>query len=416
MRMSELKKDEHNLKRNLLFNTAGSMFYFICQWLITGLLVERLAGVYNAGLLATAMTVTNVFLTLASYGMRTYQVSDAKERFSNSVYIASRVVTIAAAVLLCAGYTMVIGYGAEQAICIYIYLFYKLLESLTDVFHGCAQKRDRMDVIGISYAVRGLLSVAAFSLGLYLTQSLILALVLMTALCYGFSFWYDILRTRPFYLPLERPQASRVGALLWECAPLAVYVFLNTAAASVPKLMLERMMGTNEIGIYNLVNSPVLILQVGVTYLFSPFITMFTEKLNNGDRRGFKKLAVLITLGVFGVGVLGIAGVLLLGKWGLALLYGQDMVAYSPLLVPMVVCTVFTSLSLFYCMLLTVLREMRGLIGANLIGILVSLLISRPLIARYEMFGTSYATILALIVQCVALAVFGLLTLNKAKK
>ena len=59
--MSELKKDEHNLKRNLLFNTAGSMFYFICQWLITGLLVERLAGVYNAGLLATAMTVTNVF-------------------------------------------------------------------------------------------------------------------------------------------------------------------------------------------------------------------------------------------------------------------------------------------------------------------------------------------------------------------
>ncbi len=416
MRMSELKKDEHNLKRNLLFNTAGSMFYFICQWLITGLLVERLAGVYNAGLLATAMTVTNVFLTLASYGMRTYQVSDAKERFSNSVYIASRVVTIAAAVLLCAGYTMVIGYGAEQAICIYIYLFYKLLESLTDVFHGCAQKKDRMDVIGISYAVRGLLSVAAFSLGLYLTQSLILALVLMTALCYGFSFWYDILRTRLFYLPLERPQASRVGALLWECAPLAVYVFLNTAAASVPKLMLERMMGTNEIGIYNLVNSPVLILQVGVTYLFSPFITMFTEKLNNGDRRGFKKLAALITLGVFGVGVLGIAGVLLLGKWGLALLYGQDMVAYSPLLVPMVVCTVFTSLSLFYCMLLTVLREMRGLIGANLIGILVSLLISRPLIARYEMFGTSYATILALIVQCVALAVFGLLALNKAKK
>ncbi len=411
--MSAVQRDEHHLKRNLLFNTVGSMLYFVCQWLITGLLVKRLAGVYDAGLLATAMTVTNVFLTFASYGMRTYQVSDAQGKYGNSTYLASRAVTVCAAILACAVYTLLLGYSAQQSLCIALYLLYKLLEAITDVFHGFAQKRDRMDVVGISYAVRGVLSVAVFSAVLGVSGSLPAALGGMTAACYAFSLFYDVAHLRPLYCPLDRPAARAVGALLWECAPLAVYVFLNTAAGSIPKLVLERTAGTNAIGIYNLVNSPVLILQVGVVYLFAPFITIFTDKLAAGDKAGFKKLAGFITLGVFGVGVAGIAGVLLLGEWGLTLLYGADIAAYRALLVPMVVGTVFTALSLFYCMLLTVLREMRGLIGANLVGIAASGAASALLVPRRGMAGASLAVILSLAVQCAALALCGLRALRR---
>lgn len=407
------------LKRNLLFNTVGNIVYFACQWLVTGFFIKRLSdaatGDYNAGLIATAMIVTNVFLTLASYGMRAYQVSDIKDKYKSGDYVLSRVITVAAAVLLCVIYSLVIGYAGEQFWCIMLFLVYKLIEAVTDVFHGFCQKNERMDIIGISYAVRGVASVAVFCLVFSLTKNVNFTLLLMTLLCLAFSAVYDIALTRRFYLPAER---SKNGAwrLLLECLPLAVYVFLNTAAASVPKLALERLMGTETIGVYNLVNSPVLILQVGLAFLFTPFITTFSSRLRDKDTRGFLKISALITLGVFAVGIVGIGGVLLLGRWGLTLLYGAEVASYSGLLVPLVVCTVFTSLTLFYCMLLTVLREMKGLIISTALAIAVSLAVSTALINAYGMYGASYASIISLIAETLALAAFGVIKLKKTER
>ncbi len=411
--------EARTLKRNLLYNTVGNVVYFACQWLITGFFIKRLsdaaAGDYNAGLLATAMAATNIFLTLASYGMRTFQVSDIKDKYKNGDYLLSRAVTVTAAIVLCLGYCFVIGYGGEQLLCVMLFLVYKLIEAVTDVFHGFCQKNERMDIIGISYAVRGIISVAAFCLVFSLTNNLNLSLLVITLLCLAFSAVYDIALTRRFYLPAER---SKHGAwqLLLECLPLAVYVFLNTTAASVPKLALERIMGTEVMGVYNLVNSPVLILQVGVAFLFAPFITVFSNRLHDKDLRGFRKLSLVITLGVFAVGAVGIGGVLLLGRWGLDLLYGEQVAAWSGLLVPLVICTVFTSLTLFYCMLLTVLREMKGLIFSTAAAVSVSLAVSPALINAYGMYGASYACLASLVFETLALAAFGLANLKKTER
>ncbi|MEG1181716.1 MAG: hypothetical protein RSD39_06775 [Oscillospiraceae bacterium] len=114
-----------------------------------------------------------------------------------------------------------------------------------------------------------------------------------------------------------------------------------------------------------------------------------------------------------GIGIAAIAGALLIGRWGLGFLYGAELAKYSSLLVPMVVCAVLTALSLFLCMLLTVLRDMKGLIISNLIGIGVGFCASLVLVARYEMFGTTFATVTALIVQCAALCMFGMHSLRK---
>ena len=63
------------LRKNLVFNTAGSLLFYLCQAALN-LLVTALAGVAANGMLATAMTIANVCLSVASFGMRTFQVSD----------------------------------------------------------------------------------------------------------------------------------------------------------------------------------------------------------------------------------------------------------------------------------------------------------------------------------------------------
>ena len=103
----------------------------------------------------------------------------------------------------------------------------------------------------------------------------------------------------------------------------------------------------------------------------------------------------------------------LLGRWGLALLYstsenGRQILANEGLLTPMVAATVLTALVLFLNMLLTIVRDFKGLVISNLIGIAACLGVSPLLVGRWDMWGASWALITALSVQAAALLAFGL--------
>ena len=46
---------------NLIWNTIGSFTYLICQWLLTLIVVRASTGFENAGNLALAISITNIF-------------------------------------------------------------------------------------------------------------------------------------------------------------------------------------------------------------------------------------------------------------------------------------------------------------------------------------------------------------------
>ena len=404
------------LKRNLLYNTIGNGIYYLSQWIITGWLIKVLSGTqgtYNAGLLSTAATVANMFIGLAGFGMRNYQVSDLSGEYSDTAYEVSRYITVGTALVLGIIYSLITGYVGIQFVCIILFLLYKLTEPMTDVWHGVLQKAERMDIIGIAYAMRGILSIVVFSLGMLVTKNLIVALVLLAASAFLLSYFYDRKKTNEvFHKGSASPKI--LFALLFQCLPLAIHTFLNGVSTNLPKIYLERTLGTEQMGIYNLVNSPVLILQVGIAYLFAPFITHFTHRLEQKDKKGFLHLVCVVCGIVLAAGLLGILGCAIFGKMGLEFLYHDSTVtAASGLLYPMVICVVFSCFSVLFCMLNTVLRSMAGLIISNIAEIIVAMLISAPLIKRYGMAGTSIATTLTLVVQCVLLVIFGLMRLNK---
>ena len=56
---------ERQLGRNLLWNTVGSLVFYICQAAIN-LLVVALAGIEAGGVLGVAMTAANVCVSFAS--------------------------------------------------------------------------------------------------------------------------------------------------------------------------------------------------------------------------------------------------------------------------------------------------------------------------------------------------------------
>ena len=170
------------------------------------------------------------------------------------------------------GFAFANAYSAQQRWVIFLYTGYRLVESFSDVWHGYLQKAERMDIVGVSFGVRGLVTAATVVAGLLLTRDLVITLAVLLALNAAYVLAVD--------LPLARKRAdlaakggAGVGALLLECLPLAVYASLNTAIPSVPRYYCERLLGRVELDEFASVFLPVLVLQVAVVYLFVPFIT-----------------------------------------------------------------------------------------------------------------------------------------------
>ena len=394
------------LKKNLLFNTAGSLVFYLCQASLN-LLVTALAGVEANGMLATAMTIANVCLSVASFGMRTFQVSDLAGRYADRTYLRSRYLTLAAAGAGCLAFAFLNSYSARQRWVIALYAAYRLVESWSDVWHGFLQKAERLDVVGLSFGARGLVTAASVGLGLFFTRDLVVTLAVLAALNAAWVLAVDIPFARRA-AHLAAGGGGSVGALLAECAPLAVYAALNTAVPSAPRYFCERVLGPVAMSHFNNVFLPVLILQVAVVYLFVPFITTFARLWSEKDKAGFYKGLRLLGLALAGMWAAGAAGAALLGRWGLGLLYptSPEILAYAPLLQPLVIATVCTVAATVLCHLLTIAREMRGLILGCLAGLAAAAGSSLPLLEAFGVYGAAYATIAGVGAQAACLAGF----------
>ena len=395
--------DAKALRKGVLWNTGGNMVYMACQFIFS-MLVVRLAGETGSGLFNLAQSYANISLTIASYGMYSFQVSDARNKYSTSCYIKSRFATVSIATGVCACLIafggLFLGYGLMQ--CVWLFHAYRMIESATDVFNAAAQRQMDLILVGKTYALRGVVSLVSFGVILTATHSVPLTLAVMFFSNLVVFLRYTLVKSAHHYE--KQPVAlQQVKALLIECFPLAIYSALSTTTASLPKILMEQVLGTQALGIYSPVTTPVLLLQVGATYLFTPFITIFSNSYAERNRRSFWRAVGMVQAILLALLPVGLFISEFLGTWGLRVFVGAGMEAYQFLLSPMVVSAVLTATVLFYSMILTIMRCMRGLIAANLLGIAVCAALCVPCMKLWDMQGATYAGILALLVQAGAL-------------
>ena len=167
-----------NDRKKLLIYSTGMVFYLGCQWLSI-LLVSNLSGNTSAGVYNLAISISNPFSAIALYGIRAYQISDINDRFSSRIYVSARVVTAGIAFLLCAGRVFISRYDTHTSICILAYVFLRVAEAAADVFQGIEQKGDRIDAVGKSFYLRGIVTTVVFVVGQLLFDNLEFSMLAM---------------------------------------------------------------------------------------------------------------------------------------------------------------------------------------------------------------------------------------------
>lgn len=384
-----------SLGKNMLWNSVGSIVYLAAQWLITVVVVRLSNGFDAAGALALGMSVSNIFTPIGQYKIRPYQVSDVEGDYTARQYIAHRILTMGIAFAVMIIYALATC-PANQLEAIYLYGAYSFGPIFADVLHGEDQRADRMDYIGVSYILRGIASITVFSLVLWQTNSLELSLVAMTVVTFALIAIYDVPKTRGLVGSIKPDFNKRkVFSLFKTCAPAVLALLFCSAVPAIPRQVLSGTNGADALGIYASVAAPVLIVQMGAQYVYSPMLTEFARRFRTGDVKGFSRLLLKVTGAITLIAGVGVVGFELAGAWLLDFLYGNGISEYTYTLPPLVLCTVLTAYVWFIGDLLIVIRDMKGNLITYGISMIVCLLSMYVLISEFGMNGVSYTVILS---------------------
>lgn len=416
------EKKVRTVQQNMLFNTVGSLIYYVCQWLISVIIV-RVSGFGDAGLLSLAMSATAAPAIVGLFNVRSYQVSDMDGQYTDREYMRSRVYTNVLSVVACLLVVLYYGYSLDKAIIIMSFMGFKVVEGMADVYYGIDQKNERMDYAGISLTIRGIGSVVIFfaafiivgnvslimmsdtqpiSDTMFVTVRLLISIVAMSLFSLGVVLFYDRRKVKRYVeeTPIDKAvMRKQVKSLLITCFPLAVVAFLNNMSLTIPKLYLEQFFGEKVMGIYSSVASPTIVIQLAATTLFAPLIPPLTVEFNNGNKKNFlsglKKFALLIGA----ITIAALIGSKLLAHWGLVLLFGTDIEPYVYLFIPVIIVSILIAINASMFSVCTLIRAIKSqyLIGG--FGILAAVIGSLTIVKEYSMDGVVWALVATLLVQ-----------------
>lgn len=392
-----------SIKKNMLWNSIGSLCNLGCQWLISVLIVRLSNGYDAAGIYSLGISTYNIFGSIAQYRMYTYQVSDVKNENTTGEYLTFRLITGLSALVLCSIYGVATCSPVAWAT-IALYALYKTTTLIIDVFHACDQRFYRMDFIGISLALQGAISLACFVLAFGFTGSVELALILMTlGICLVGSL-YDFRRTSSFERIKLGISCQKTIYLLAKCLPVVIAGIAASATSSLPRQALSSIMGNTVLGSYASVAAPVAIIQMGASYIYNPMLGYFSERFAVDDLAGFRQLLAKTVGGILIVGACCVVGFTLVGSQFLMLVFGESILDYVYLLVPMVISSIVSGVQWFINDLLIALRSFRPTLVSAIVSLVVTLVLENLFIIQY---GPNGVTLTNMVASLISLAIMG---------
>lgn len=392
----------NKIMKNTIYNTVGSFVYLFSQWVMS-ILVVRLSGSYEeAGVFSTALSVTNVFYVIATFSIRNYQVADINGRFSNGEYVLFRIFTCALSFVLLPLYLIVMRYSLYTALSVMCYMIIKIAEAMIDVLQGIFQKAWRLDIVCKSLVIRGIVNLAIFSITEWYFKNLVIALLLASIASLICGIIFDLLPCRTMFNMEIRYKRKRLCKLFMCGLPVFVHGFLSVLIYNVPRIVAQKICGDELFGYYSSVAAPTVIIQLAVSCVFSPIISLMAEQYAKREKKLVRTILAVQGIIII-VGICAVAGFSLLGDVFLKVAFGEEVLDYRGLLLPAVVAALLIAVTAFIASVLVALNRNVIMMILEVISFIAVLILSFVLIREYALQGINYA----LMLSCVLFIVTG---------
>jgi O-antigen/teichoic acid export membrane protein len=360
-----------SLKANFSWTLAGNVFYAMSQW---GMLViiAKLGTPETVGKFSLGLAIVGPILEFANLRLRQIQATDAKREYLFGHYFALRLFTSFIALILITSLVAIVNYNLETRLVILAIGLAKISESVSDIFFGLFQIRERMDRIAKSMIIKGSLSLLALAVGMYLTHSIVWGALGMAIAWAVVLFTYDIHNGKWALKAISNPDdpskaissirptwdKNKLMQLVWLALPMGIATLLMSLNPNIPRYFIERQLGEAELGIFAAV---AYFHRAGITIInalgesTSPRLAHYFYAGKTGD---FRNLLLKLT----GIGaILGLGGVLvavIAGKELLTFFYRPEY-ARQDVFVIVMIASALAYVSTFLTYGLTVARYLR---------------------------------------------------------
>jgi O-antigen/teichoic acid export membrane protein len=251
-----------SLQMNFSWTFAGNAIYAACQW---GMLVllAKLGSPEMVGQFALGLAITAPVIMFANLDLRSIQATDARGDYRFADYLSLRLIMVLLALFTITGIVLLADYPLDTLLIVLALSLAKGFEAVSDIFYGLLQRHERMDRVAQSKMLKGLLSLVALGIGVYLTGSVLWgalglaavwalllltydmrsgSLVLQSGMCQGKKTYQQI------YI---HAHTATLLKLAWLALPLGLVMLMISLNTNIPRYFVEGFLGERALGIFS---------------------------------------------------------------------------------------------------------------------------------------------------------------------
>ncbi len=292
---------------NFAWAFMGQLVYAASRWSMLTVLAK--AGTPEmVGDFALALAIATPVFLLANLELRAVQVTDVKDEYAFGDYLGLRLVTASLALVVIGGIAFATGYPVDTVLVILTIGLARAFESVSGVFYGLLQRYERMDRIAKSMTIKGLLSLPALAIPVYLTNKVFWGTLGLAVAWLVVLLRCDALTGRLLLRAVHRrgdsePGTADVQAALrprWEVVrltnlarlalPLGVTRMLVSFNVNIPRYAVDRYLGRGELGLFAAMAYVVVAGSVAVEALGQSAAPRLARYYAAGNRAAFCRL------------------------------------------------------------------------------------------------------------------------------
>lgn len=373
-------------KSAYIWNTLSAMENSF-QTMFLLLVITRLHNMEDSAIFSIAYAVGNLWIALGKYGIRHFQVTDVKEKYSYETYLRMRYFSCFFMLLASLVYTTVGkagGYSWYKAACVLLACLIKLVDAFEDVLHGRLQQKEKLYIAGKVLSLRLFLYIVAFVVLYIITGNLLITLFVSFLFTLVLALYLNgLVREELEANRKEKTDSRKIRGLMIECLPLCVSFFLNTYLFNAPKYLIDELVNDEVQSCFNVIFMPVFVISLLSNFIFQPMLHKSAVLWEKKEYKKFGRIIWKQTMIIFALTLIADAGGWLLGVPVLSGIFGVKLESYKTLLVLLISAGGISAYINFMYMVLTTLRRQKLLLISYVLTAVAMLGIGGYCMRRY---------------------------------
>ncbi len=380
--------------KGAIWNTLGSMMYGANSFIMLAL-VSRVGTVEQAGCFGIAFTTAQILYIIGLFGVSHYQMTDYTETYSFSNYAHVRLYSCILMTVCCDGAILLLGFTGTKAVYTAGLTLLMLLNAVGDLYQSMFFQMNRLDLSGAALFYRTFWPLLIFGGVLLSSGHVLAAIAAQTAASLIVTCYYAGKVAPQLFAgrPSQRPSGSD-AALMRECFPLFLSLFLMNLIANSSKYGVEFWLDDQAQGYYSMIFIPFQAINLCSQFIFKPFLNGYAELLHRGENRQFLSLLKKQILLIAALTAVCCLCAYWLGTPALGFLYHKDLSPFTAELTLVILGGgIFAVCQLFYYVLV-ILRRQKSILNIYLASFAATAVFTAGSVKRHGLAGAAFSLIL----------------------